>query len=601
MKGYLRLRRSIGGPTSFAHMSNLSSLRAATNIRSVAALLGFEASALAFVLYGKSAPTKYTKFTIPKRAGGAREISAPNPQLKLIQRRLANILQDCEQEVKQIYGRHDDGPRPDMVSHGFVRKRSIVSNARQHRHRRFVFNVDLENFFPSINFGRVRGFFIKDHNFGLKPAVATILAQIACEDGALPQGSPCSPVIANLIGHILDVHLVRLAARNGCTYTIYADALTFSTNQKSFPASIAIAKQSTASQWEVGAELSHLISKSGFIANANKTRMQFMTSQQIVTGLVVTIKVNVSSDYRRKVRAMVHRLFTTGTFDLVETVASPPAATAVATTPGSLSQLHGMLGFIDGVDLYNRRLAPRTKSTALSTKELMYRRFLFFKDFYSAQSPVLVCEGKTDTVYLTHAIRSLAASFPRLASVDATGKVTLALRRYRYAGRSTGRILGLGGGHGDLQKFLCAYRDDVMKFKASGMKNPVIVLVDNDNAAKPTLSAIKNITGKPAIATDPFIHVTANLYVVLTPLIGDAKESMIEDFFDSATKALKFKGKDFDPSNDFSNATHFGKADFAYHVVQPNADTIDFSGFSSLLSNISLVVEHHIKKQSLAA
>ncbi|NJN91776.1 MAG: RNA-directed DNA polymerase [Leptolyngbyaceae cyanobacterium SL_5_14] len=132
-----------------------------------------------------------------------------------------------------------------QVSHGFKRKLSIRTNARKHRNRRYVFNIDLTDFFGSINFGRVRGFFIKDKRFRLNSKVATIFAQIACFKKSLPQGSPCSPVISNLIGNILDTHLVRLAARTGCTYTRYADDLTFSTNKRCFPRSIAIQSMMT--------------------------------------------------------------------------------------------------------------------------------------------------------------------------------------------------------------------------------------------------------------------------------------------------------------------------------------------------------------------
>ena len=57
-----------------------------------------------------------------------------------------------------------------------------------------MLNLDLEEFFPSFNFGRVRGFFIKNRDFALHEKVATVIAQIACHDNALPQGSPCSPV-----------------------------------------------------------------------------------------------------------------------------------------------------------------------------------------------------------------------------------------------------------------------------------------------------------------------------------------------------------------------------------------------------------------------
>ena len=96
------------------------------------------------------------------------------------------------------------------------------------------------NFFPSINFGRVRGFFLKDKHFSLQPPVATVLAQIACFENELPQGSPCSPVISNLIGHVLDGRLARFAKTHKCTYSRYADDITFSTSRKDFPPEIGV-------------------------------------------------------------------------------------------------------------------------------------------------------------------------------------------------------------------------------------------------------------------------------------------------------------------------------------------------------------------------
>jgi hypothetical protein len=458
-----------------------------------------------------------------------------------------------------------------------------------------VFNVDIEEFFPSINFGRVRGFFIRDRNFALHPSVATILAQVACSGNHLPQGSPCSPVIANLIGHILDMHLVKLAGRNGCRYTRYADDLTFSTNKKAFPEAIAIKVEHDSHQWTIGTELSHLVALCGFRINKKKTRMQYRDSRQEVTGLVVNRKVNVPSDYHHIVRAMVHNLFTTGAFEIVKAVASDTGVSFTKIS-GKVEQLHGMLGFIDSIDLHNRNLNPNENVRALSSKELTYRRFLLFQDFYAATKPVLVCEGKTDSVYLTHAIRSMATRFPRLASVDASKKVSLNIRRYRYANRSTGRVLGIGGGHGDLQKLLSTYRDALKRFKAPGLVNAIIVLIDNDSAAKPMLSTIKQITGIEPDRKAPFIHALANLYVVLTPLFRGKEISVIEDFFDDATRAIRVKGKAFDSSKTYSSASHYGKADFAYQVVQRKAETIDFSGFSQLLENISLAIEAHEKR-----
>jgi len=133
----------------------------------------------------------------------------------VLQRRLADLLHNCVDEINQANNRSDRDEHPDQIAHGFKRKRSIITNARRHRNRRYVFNVDIEDFFGSINFGRVRGYFMADKNFQLQPKVATVLAQIACFQNALPQGSPCSPIVSNLIGHIVDIHLVKLAARVG--------------------------------------------------------------------------------------------------------------------------------------------------------------------------------------------------------------------------------------------------------------------------------------------------------------------------------------------------------------------------------------------------
>jgi RNA-directed DNA polymerase len=525
---------------------------------------------------------------------------APTAQLKLVQARLANVLQNCSDEISKSNKRSDEDAQPDRISHGFKRRRSIITNARQHRNKRFVFNLDLEDFFGSINFGRVRGFFLKDKNFSLHPKVATLLAQIACRKSALPQGSPCSPVISNLVGHILDIHLAKLAARAGCTYTRYADDLTFSTNKQIFPESIAIRSPGTSHSWVAGTELCALITKSGFAINAKKTRMQYRDSRQEVTGLVVNRKVNVRREYRHLVRSMVHRLLTTGTFQHAFTAVDIAGAKSTKIVDGKLGQLHGMLGFIDGVDLLNKTdsTAPSDKSD--ETKETVYRRFLLFKELYAAAAPLVVCEGKTDNVYLTHAIRSLADTYPKLATVDSAGKIAIRIRRFKYSGTSTGRILKINGGTGDLGPFIHSYRKELKRFKAPGQLHPVIILIDNDDGAKSIYSTINKITKEQHTREEPFIHVFGNLYVVPTPLNG-AKTSEIEDSFDQEALAIQLSGKPFSRVDNFDRNTHYGKADFAYKVVAKNAGTINFSGFTAILDRIVDVIDAHAKTHLTAA
>src|SRR5437763_1089492 len=155
-------------------MSLIQLLRGATSLHDLAGLLNFQAKTLAYVIYKLPEADKYQTFKIPKRGGGFREIKSPHPKLKTLQRNLSDLLQGCVAEINA------QKRFPDQLAHGFKKKRSIYSNAIKHKNRRFVFNTDLENFFSTINFGRVLGFFIKDANFMLSARVATVIAQIAC-------------------------------------------------------------------------------------------------------------------------------------------------------------------------------------------------------------------------------------------------------------------------------------------------------------------------------------------------------------------------------------------------------------------------------------
>ena len=282
-------------------------LKSAASLADVARLLGFSPSGLSYVLYKQPPKKKYFKFQIPKKSGGTREICAPLGALKAIQRELATLLNTCRAEILEATPR-----RP--LSHGFRDSLSIVTNAQNHTVRRHVLNLDLADFFPTFNFGRVRGFFLKDNDFALDEKVATVLAQIACFENSLPQGSPCSPVIADMIAHILDVRLVDLAKKSGVTYSRYADDLTFSTNQKAFAEALAKPGAASVDPWIVGDQLVKVIERSGFKLNPNKTRMQFRGSRQVVTGLTVNAKVNVSQQYWRSIRSMCHALYQRGEY-----------------------------------------------------------------------------------------------------------------------------------------------------------------------------------------------------------------------------------------------------------------------------------------------
>ena len=289
-------------------MISLEKLRAAQTLKDVAHIIGVKPSTVSYLLYILPGTKKYYSFEIPKRNGDTRLINAPEPRLKMLQRLLANVLYQCIVEIEKSASYN----RP--LAHGFAQSCSIFTNASVHRHRRYVLNLDLQDFFPSLNFGRVRGFFIKDKHFELNEKVATVIAQIACHNNELPQGSPCSPVISNLLGRFLDVRLVRFAKKNKCTYSRYADDITFSTNRKDFPTALAIPNPEKSSHWQLGDPLVKEIHRAGFKINVNKTRLQFRGSRQVTTGLIVNEKVNIRSEYYRTARAMCHSLFSTGSY-----------------------------------------------------------------------------------------------------------------------------------------------------------------------------------------------------------------------------------------------------------------------------------------------
>jgi RNA-directed DNA polymerase len=578
-------------------MSELKKLKNAVTIADVADILGFKTKALAYILYVQPDSLRYKEFDIPKKNGGVRHIAAPQGGLKLLQRRLADVLQECLDEINNAGG--NEAKPFGQISHGFKRKLSICTNAKKHRNRRYVFNIDLIDFFGSINFGRVRGFFIKDERFCLNPKTATILAQIACFKKSLPQGSPCSPVISNLIGNILDTHLVKLAARTGCIYTRYADDLTFSTNKRCFPQGIAIQSDDDNHVWIPGAELLRLIKHSGFEINPKKTRMQYRCSRQEVTGLVVNKKVNIRREYRHNVRAMVHRLFTKGSFLLPMYEKDDNGDYSFKMKAGSLNQLHGKLGFIDGIDRHNIEMLSISKEAQIKSKETIYRRFLFYKEFYAASKPVLICEGWTDYVYIENALRKLASDYPSLISLDSNEKSTFLIKRFKYSRKDsrshTAEILGIKGGVGDFINFINSYKREFERFSVPGMKEPVILLIDNDEGGRKVLHCVCSMLKKDIkeMKKEPYIHVHRNLYLIPTPLQGNQQESQIEDLFDTSTLEVRIDDKSFNRSDEKATETTYSKAVFAEKVVKEMASSINFEGFVPLLDRIAKVIEVH--------
>ena len=242
----------------------------------------------------KNAFHRYRQFKIKKKSGGFRQITAPR-------NRSYKFLLDCLNEIlKAVY-------TPSPYAMGFTEGRSVVTNACKHKGANYVFNIDLKDFFPSIEQPRVwKRLQLQPFNFQVP--VASAIAGLCCmretremADGTkkdyyiLPQGAPTSPIITNMICDKLDHRLGGLAHRFSLNYTRYADDITFSSMHNVFHENSDFRK-----------ELLRIIGDQGFVLNEKKTRLQKRGSRQEVTGIIISDKLNVSQKYVRDIRNILY-------------------------------------------------------------------------------------------------------------------------------------------------------------------------------------------------------------------------------------------------------------------------------------------------------
>lgn len=210
----------------------------------------------------------YRQFSIPKRSGGQRVIDAPYPSLKFVQ---LWILNNILRKVK-VHG----------CAHGFVERKSILTNVRPHLGKRFLLKFDLKDFFPSISINLVIQVF---KSLGYTQEVSFYLASLCCYDGVLPQGSPASPAISNIVARHLDRRLYRLAKQFGYVYTRYADDIAFSGDYIPV-AFIQYVKD--------------VVVDCGFIVNEQKVRLYGEKGNKILTGIsMANGQARIPRDFRR--------------------------------------------------------------------------------------------------------------------------------------------------------------------------------------------------------------------------------------------------------------------------------------------------------------
>jgi len=212
----------------------------------------------------------YSVYRIPKGNGKIRVITAPSEELKDFQKSLMDHL--------ETFSVHDS-------AHGFVKGRSISTNAFPHVGNKFVLSMDLKDFFPSVKTSFVKELFSRLN-------IDERYVEYVTYKGGLPQGSPCSPVISNLYCHNLDVSLKALADDNNLNYTRYADDLTFSGSvlPKGFVSKV-----------------KEIVKGYSLRVHPKKTKVMWRNQRQVVTGVIVNDKLNMPVEKRKKMRALKHQ------------------------------------------------------------------------------------------------------------------------------------------------------------------------------------------------------------------------------------------------------------------------------------------------------
>ncbi len=293
----------------------------------LALALGMSIESLRFLTFARrvSQISHYIRFSIPKKTGGERLISAPMPRLKEAQTRALHTIFNC-------LPAHE-------AAHGFRVGRSVVTNATPHVGAQFVVNFDLQDFFPTISFRRVKGAI---QALGYSESVATVLALICTEpdveeiemDGAtyyvsfgerrLPQGAPTSPAISNLICRRLDKRLHAAAERLGFRYTRYADDLTFSGDG-----------DARGNLGKLFRAARSIVRHEGFEIRSDKTRVLHKSQRQEVTGIVVNCKPNIAREELRRFRALLFQIEKDG-----------PTGKRWGNAPDPLAAIHGYANFV---------------------------------------------------------------------------------------------------------------------------------------------------------------------------------------------------------------------------------------------------------------
>lgn len=254
--------------------------------------------------FERNKPKKfYTRYEIPKKNGKKRSIDVPVKGLKEFQKALNVILQSVHNPSENAYG--------------FIRGKSIADNAKNHVGANYVFNIDLKDFFPSVEGKRLYGrLLVKPFSLGTSDSrkkIANMIKTLCCHElningdtkYCIPQGAPTSPTVSNIVSDKLDFLLTAVAKRFGLNYSRYADDITFSSDHTVYTIN-GISENLYTEGSTFRKEITRIIQEQGFEINVKKIRLQQKGYRQEVTGVIVNKKINVPKFYVKDLRLFLY-------------------------------------------------------------------------------------------------------------------------------------------------------------------------------------------------------------------------------------------------------------------------------------------------------
>lgn len=176
----------------------------------------------------------YTEFKIPKHTGGFRTIDAPNEELKTFMREFTNVFM---KDFKVL---------PHDSAYAYIKKRSVIDAVKEHQANksRWFLKIDLKDFFGSCNEEFIVNQLSKIYPFAMGSTdtfdFLKVLAKFSCLNNKLPQGTPISPWLTNLIMIEFDYKITKLLnnihnlglQKQRYVYTRYADDILISAKEK---------------------------------------------------------------------------------------------------------------------------------------------------------------------------------------------------------------------------------------------------------------------------------------------------------------------------------------------------------------------------------